>query len=341
MQYRVLHAMKSARRRERPEAPHEQTTAEAAIAVLGRDRELQWELIANPGRMRIQTLDSLNASVARMQPMSAGSGATHNAIVADAEMASLYRSAAVLTFDQLTETGAMHDATEEVLLHVDNNTALYVSYVARMLATRDQWLPFVGSGLVAASDEEELRARFEKNLAGVIVTHLKHTRKGIPPHLEATLIESARYAASNETGIAVLANLQLLPAAGADELPCWTALAELLLTREGQWRKTVTKNQGFPTGDGGQKQRMLDLLAELGEASALRDLLHGVRSLPPASYGDEQWSVLLALFRLVAPAPRRSSRLPRARLRAPLRGARRLPASGPARPRSMACDRPA
>jgi ATP-dependent exoDNAse (exonuclease V) beta subunit len=278
---------------------HQQITAEAAIAVLRRDREWQWELIANPGRMRIQTLDSLNASVSRMQPMSAGSGAIHNTIVADAEMTSLYRSAAVLTFDQLTESGAMHDATEEVLLHVDINTALYVSYVARMLATRDQWLPFVGSGLVAARDEEELRARFEKNLAGVIVAHLEHTRMSIPAHLEPTLIESARYAGGNDTGIAVLANLQLLPAAGPEELPCWKALAELLLTRGGTWRKTVTKNQGFPTGDEGQKQRMLQLLADLGEASALRDLLHGVRNLPPASYGDEQWSVLLALFRLL------------------------------------------
>jgi ATP-dependent exoDNAse (exonuclease V) beta subunit len=86
MQYRILDALKSARQGEQPAAEYERTTAEAAAAVLRRDRELQWELIANPGRMRIQTLDSLNASVSRMLPVSAGSGAVHNAKVANAEM---------------------------------------------------------------------------------------------------------------------------------------------------------------------------------------------------------------------------------------------------------------
>ena len=299
MRYRVLHALKSARRGEQSVAAHEQITADAAAAVLKRDAELQWELITNPGRMRIQTLDSLNASVSRMQPISAGSGAVHNAIAADAEMASLYRNAAVLTLDQLTELGALHDATEEVLLHVDNNTALYVSYVARMLATRDQWLPFVGSGLASVSDEIKLRERFENNLAGVVVASLGRTADSVPAHLVPTLLDSARYAGQNEAGVTVLADLQALPQARPEDMPRWQALAELLLTREGTWRKTVTKNQGFPTGNNGQKQRMLGLLADIGDATALRDLLHGVRALPPLAYSDEQWSVLLALFRLL------------------------------------------
>ena len=79
----------------------------------------------------------------------------------------------------------------------------------------------------------------------------------------------------------------------------WQALAELMLTGKGQWRKTVTKAQGFPTGDEGQKQRMLDLLESLQSDTLFRDLLQGTRDLPPVRYSDEQWSVLLALFRLL------------------------------------------
>ena len=37
----------------------------AASAALRRDREFGWNLAENPKRMRIQTLDSLNGSIAR------------------------------------------------------------------------------------------------------------------------------------------------------------------------------------------------------------------------------------------------------------------------------------
>lgn len=306
MQYRVLNALKDVRSGAEPIEPHQHITAQAAAAVLHRDQRLGWQLIANPGRMRMQTLDSLSASISRMQPMSAGSGSAQNAIVADAEMSSLYRSAAVLTLDQLTEPGPMHDATEEVLLHVDNNTSLYVSYVARMLATRDQWLPFVGSGLVAAGEEAALRARFENSLAGAVRAYLQRTRDSVPQHLIAIMLESARYAgqqlrvAGQHAGtIASLAELQDLPAAAPVGLSYWQALAELLLTREGQWRKLVNKNQGFPVGDTGQKLQMHALLGDLAGEPRFRDLLHGVHDLPPVTYSDEQWSVLLALFRLL------------------------------------------
>jgi len=168
MQLRIVQALQKAAAGEPAIEEHQRITAEAAKAVLVKDRELQWNLVTNSRRMRILTLDALNASIARMQPMSSNSGAANNAIVADAEMRSLYRSAATLTLDQLVETGAMHDATEQILRHVDNNTSLYVNYVSHMLATRDQWLPFVGSGLVDATEEAGLRLRFEGKLEAAV-----------------------------------------------------------------------------------------------------------------------------------------------------------------------------
>ena len=75
MQIRVLRALQAARDGEEVTAPHEQTTARAAMDALERDRELDWNLLENPKRMRIQTLDSLNASIARTQPLTATGGA--------------------------------------------------------------------------------------------------------------------------------------------------------------------------------------------------------------------------------------------------------------------------
>jgi ATP-dependent exoDNAse (exonuclease V) beta subunit len=122
----------------------------------------------------------------------------------------------------------------------------------------------------------------------------------------AALLELARYAADNlahEDGsrspIVALQDCSVLPGSGVEAVGGWAALAELLLTLQGGFRKTVNKNQGFPPGDKGQKDRFKDLLDELRDDETLRELLHGVRILPPVRYADEQWSVLLALFRLL------------------------------------------
>ena len=53
-------------------------------------------MIANPRRMRIQTLDSLNASIAKMQPLT-GAAAGGNAVADNAEVKTLYRAAAAAT----------------------------------------------------------------------------------------------------------------------------------------------------------------------------------------------------------------------------------------------------
>ena len=306
MQLRVLQALKNASRAIEPNEPHELITAKSAAAVLQRDAKLGWQLIANPRRMRIQTLDSLNASIARTQPMTTTGGAAGNSISADASMRALYRDAAALTLDQLAETGDLHDATREVLLHVDTNTGLYVAYLARMLATRDQWLPFVGSGLVDPTEAIDLRLQLEGKLEHVVVQHLEKTREAIAKDPVADLIGLASYAARNlreagelENPIARLGDLEDLPATSPSELPLWLGISELLLTKHGAWRKKVTKNQGFPPRDGGQKDLLYDVLQSLGEKDRCRILFQGIRVLPPTAYSDEQWSVLLALFRLL------------------------------------------
>jgi ATP-dependent helicase/nuclease subunit A len=253
--------------------------------------------------MRIQTLDSLNASIARMRPLT-GAAASANAVADNAAVKALYRSAAAATMDWLAETGALREAVEEVLLHLDNNTSLYVGYLSRMLETRDQWLPFVGSG--RAEDASALRDTLESNLRKVVDSHLADVRDGFPRELLTELLPLASYAADNliaggktEQPAAALHGLAALPAASAEALGAWRGVAALLLTAGGDWRKRVNVNDGFPPGDEGQKAALYDLIEAASEVPNFRGLLHGIRALPPVSYSDEQWSVLLALLRLL------------------------------------------
>lgn len=306
MQMRVLEALQRSARGEEPDAEHERVTAAAAAAVLDRDRLSGWNLVTNPRRLRIQTLDSLNAMIARARPLTAAGGASGYAIIADTEMAAMYRSAAALTFDQLTESDEFHDATELVLSHVDNNTALYVEYLSRMLATRDQWLPFVGSGAINPDESRVLRRQFERSLENIVCSQLDKLVAALPDALRESLPGFVAYAARNlrEAGqgdhpVCRAEQDRLLSASNVDALPGWLGIAELLLTGQGSWRKMVNKNQGFPAGDDGQKAGMHELLESLSGDESLRELFCDLRTLPPVFYSDEQWQVLVALFRLL------------------------------------------
>ena len=319
MRLRVVLALQKAARGEAPDEAHEQVTADAAIAVLARDRQADWDLIGNPRRMRIQTLDSLNASIAQMQPLTVG--ATTGAATVDmGEMSALYRRAAAATLDWIGEPGDAGKATEEVLLHLDNNTGSYIAYLAKMLKTRDQWLPFVSSGKLSEDEAKVLRLRFEQNLLKLVSDHLQKLRAAVPGAVTAEIFELANYAVRNlqEDGkadavICALAGIEGLPGAAAESRAVWLAMAEFLLKKDGDLRKQIDKRLGFPPGNQLMKQRMSDLLESLESETLFVQLLHALRNLPPVHYTDEQWSVLVSLFRLLPIAAAELQRLSLAR----------------------------
>ena len=306
MQLRVLDALRRSQRGEEAQQEHQRLTASLAGAALQRDREYGWNLIGSPRRMRILTLDALNATIARAQPLSRPGNASGARIVVDAELKAVHRHAAIATLDWLAESGELQTATRDVLRHVDNNTWLYVSYLSQMLATRDQWLPFVGSGALDDDEAAALRQKFEHSLELSVCEHLQRTAQVMAADVVASISELFAYAAKNlrESGsqehpIGELEGLTTLPAALSEHKQQWLGLAELLLTQNGTFRKKVDKRQGFPAGDEGQKDSIHALLEGLAGEAELAALLHGVRALPPTRYSDEQWAVLLSLFRLL------------------------------------------
>ncbi len=306
MQHRVLSALRAAQRGEDPEQEHQLRTAKLAMAALECDAKNEWHLLANPRRMRVQTLDSLNASIARSRPISSPGNASGVRIVVDAELVSLHRAAATATIDYIAMSGAMHEVATEVLEHLDNNTSIYVDYLARMLGTRDQWLPFTGSGSLSPEDAEELRSNLERNLAQAVREHLSLVASSFPDDVRHELADQFDFAARNlrdngdqEHPICALAGLSDLPIPDPSAAAQWQGLAELLLTLSGTFRKQVDKRQGFPPEDKDRKGIIKALLAELADHEQLAEVLHSVRSLPPVRYTDEQWRVLLALFRLL------------------------------------------
>ncbi len=300
MRRRVLEALASADDQSPPADANERLTWMLARDAAARDRECGWKLRENPGRLRVQTIDALCASLARQMPLLSGLGATP-AIVEDA--AARYREAAERTLAHVDAPDALGEAVRRFLLHLDGDWNDARALLEAMLARREQWIERAAGFEANASARAALEQAFRVERARI----MQRVREMMPAREEPEIAALAAYAARNlasselDSAIAGLATLARYPGSQEEDAPRWRALAELLLTESGAWRLQVNRNTGFPPGEGGaaHKVRMGALLERLRETAGICEALHAVREMPPPAFTDAQWEALGAVVRLL------------------------------------------
>ena len=294
MRARIVEALARAAAGETGSSRHEQTTLEAAQAALQRDREAGWDLRSNPARLRIQTIDSLCASIVQRMPWMARTGGMP-AIAEDAR--ELYREAARHTLGHLTGPGRAGQAVERLLLHLDNHYRSLAAMFEDLLPKRDQWLRHLGVGAGVGAEGEALRAALEDSLAGVVKQGLERAAHRIPPLVLARIVELHDAAAARLDP--ARPRVQVAPGTAAADLPGWRALADFLLTGNDHWRKSADSRHGFPPHYKEEKREFLEIAGTLAEDEALLAALVEIRKLPDARFREEQWSVLESLLTLL------------------------------------------
>ena len=302
MRKRVLEALQRARSDDAPAEPHQALTWELARAARARDRERGWQIEDNAARLRIQTIDALCASLTRQMPMLSRFGAQPESID---DAGALYLEAARNTLALLESGGAAAADAARLLAHLDNDLGVAETLIANMLHYRDQWL----RNLHKAHEREALEAALARARGDALLR-----LSGLfPRDSAAEVVWAAAHAAANvalvqpESPLCFCEGLDALPGSASGDFANWLGIAELLLTREGSWRKTVNKNTGFPAGESSAekahnkttKARITALLDQLAQNEALRAALHELRLLPPARYSDDQWDALGAIVRLL------------------------------------------
>jgi len=304
MRERVLGALDAARHTPRPESAHKAGTWDLARTVIERDFALAWQLIVNPSRLRIHTIDSFCSSLARQMPYLSRFGAPPSASE-DAER--LLRDTARNTLAHLNEKDQWTGAVERLLRHLDNHHPNAVTLITQMLARRDQWLRHLADG----SDHAGRRARLEATLAAINHAALKRIAALAPADYSHEIATLARYASSHlaaqpDHALHACTTLATWPGAVQEQRGHWEGLAVLLLTKDGEWRKAVNVKIGFPANDkdvskaenthrAEMKQRMTDLLDKLREHETFRVALAELPLLPPPTYDDASWEVVGSL----------------------------------------------
>ncbi|MEO6564430.1 MAG: 3'-5' exonuclease, partial [Casimicrobiaceae bacterium] len=270
--------------------------------------EAEWQLVDNPSRLRMLTIDALAAAFARQSPVTTGLGALP-AFVENAD--GLYREAVLAA---LRGAAGTDHAWRTFLAHLDNDAGAAVALLADMLGRRDQW----GDRLPLGRVGPEVRRTLESALNYEADAAMARLRAMLPVTLVEELCTHAEFAGAcctsdgNAAMAAVMAAMVAgggLPFASADALGTWRGVADWLLLKDGtQMRKRLTIAEGFPAVDkkadpSGQrpaaKAAMSAWMAAAGAIPGWVNALHAVRTLPPAHYDDDAWAFVAATLELL------------------------------------------
>lgn len=299
MRERILHALQKAAINDDAAtlSPHQQQTRSFAIDALARDKALNWQIINQPGRLRIITIDALCQTLSKSIPLL-------DKHVPYAEVSDKpddhYRQAARATFAYAVETSAYQEAMRVLLQHVDNHQDKLLALFSDLLAHRAEWLHLIYQA------QQQDKKTHEKALFLIEQHELMRLQESMPPHLADELMRLSRQ----------LATIEANPSSPRYPLREWRevsslnrnlvqSLAALILTSQETLRKSFDHHVGLKRGvcDDNEynelKAGSQTLLSQLDALPDFLDALLRVKQLPEPLYEEEQWHVLQALFSLL------------------------------------------
>lgn len=297
MRERILLALKQAAADKTPASPHQQQTFHYAKEALTRSQQFNWQILQQPNRLRVMTIDSLCQAICQAIPL-LEKQVPYAEITENAQIHYQAAARACLSY-ALTDTN-LHAPLKTLLKHLDNRQDKLLGLLSDLLANREQWL----SILYIAREQNQ--ACFESMLTIIEKHELKRFKESVPLTCRTQLCLLARQ-------LATIENNPESPRYLLRDWHCYedlnrefaVALAGLLLTSQHTLRQSFDHHVGLKRGVCDDKQydelktASKTLLAELSMASEFLETLLRIRDLPPSYYEAEQWEVLQSLFTLL------------------------------------------
>ena len=272
-----------------------QELMELGKAAAAKDDEEQWDLIKNPSRLRILTIDAFAYELVRHMPWLTRFGAAP-IILDDFAAQKLYLEAARRTIEHINLNDQWSHYCIDLLKLTDASYDKAQRLLSGMLGKRDLWM----RGL-----QKPDRALIEGMWQSVIEQQLTRALNAIPSHAKQEIVDLLGFAAAHpyekkpNADIIVWHEYQTLPAPTLDALPLWRGIAALLLTHSGDIRKRIDVTMGFPSEFQEQKRRLSSLLESLGHHPDFTQLLAQVPSFPEGQFNDQQWTFMEAVVNLL------------------------------------------
>ncbi len=251
-----------------------------ALGALQRNTQLGWSLLEQPNRLKIQTIDSFAMTLARQMPLASGFDPELTLTEAAGE---LYEQAADLLAMKLYTADPLDDEIAAFLRQCGNDQARARKLIAGMLARRDQWIGMV-SAVVAANqeDHEKVRSVLQEGVALLTDEVITAFEGALTKAEHAELAELVPHAAST-LGLDI-----------ATRVEHYRLIGEIFTTKNDEFRKQITKNQGFEVSQSAFKERVKALI----EGFRIRDLADrfaNLRYLPATQLDEPTTSALITI----------------------------------------------
>lgn len=277
-----------------------------AKSIIAHDQASNWNLLKNPSRLRVQTIDSFCFYLANQLPVLSSVGG--NPTLSE-DVSHIYAHAIANTLAHLETESQLAVDIEMLLQHLDNNVAKVEKMLADLLNQRDQWVSHI---LFIKHSNQDAQNYLRGNLAELVEESLESLYLSLESESE-TLCQLLRFAGQNNRSNGpvwkTLESLTELPETSVENLPLWHALADMLLLKKDGWRSQVTVRDGFPPGDNKDKEfksvcserkkQFKEVVARLRESDETLEQLSYIRRLPNPRSEDKYWDFLSALTRIL------------------------------------------
>ncbi len=305
----------------RPRAEYKILTWQLACAALQKDEQHAWDIIDNPNRLRILTIDSLCGKLVNQLPILSNFGVKSNLAT---KLKPIYLRAINDFFLYLQEDEGLRKELFVLLTHLDNRVDKLEKLLEDLLYRREHWLPYIAS----VDDLVEVKRILQKSISNLIVetvnkvlaVFLATDKPSLAEMLEVLAFTGKNLHCSGiENPITEIypkiTDWQLTSTNDLNKYDLVAkqglciALAELCLTKADKLRKRLTAKEGFfaSTRTGlSQEEKQLNkvmkdkLLANLACLSQSNiSYLQQVRNLPAHEYTQAEWEVLSCLIKLL------------------------------------------
>lgn len=268
MRNRILQSLLDCENRTEITQAHKQQTRTLAEAALKQAHGRGWQLLTQPSRLRIMTMDALCSSLARQMPLLSRLGGQPMV----SEDASLhYAEAAQLALAEVANESSLQAPVSAVLGFMNNDIEKLGKLLADMLAKREQWLLLAGQH--TQFNVDEISAQCLAVIQNCVQKKLTAALNSVQPAYQTMLMPAARFAAKNLDENHLLLDWDMPLEASIDKLPSWLALREFLIKKDGCFREPAGLNIKVGFAKHPDKERHVqifsDVCALIGEPSAL------------------------------------------------------------------------
>ncbi len=269
------------------------TSWQLSQRVLAKNKEQQWNLLENPQRLRIMTIDKFCRMLAQQSPLQTY---IHPSVSMTENDAFYEQVCAQFLQDCLAQQHNV-DAVSTLLYQLDNQRDKAIGLLIDLLKNRNHWITPL---LAIKADQQTAIKVLEHNLHQCCLQLTEAAQQKIPAPLIVKLRQCLTFSLQ-QRNVDIDIN---------DSIIFWSQLGNLLLTSKGELLKQVSKRHGFPPESTAtnseekatykqQKSMVTSCLLELKEIKNITLIIIQLKTLPSPKYNNDQVKLIDALVTLL------------------------------------------